>query len=68
MWMSNCVIVWIILYLMSLVYDLYCFDKQASANETNDATESRLCKEGISIVLVITVPFTFNWVPFLWNM
>ena len=69
MWMSNCVIVWIILYLMSLVYDLYRFDKQVSEN--NDAigfTKSHLFKEGIGIVLVITVPFTFNWVPFLWNM
>ena len=69
MWMSNCVILWIVLYLMSLVYDLYRFDKQGSENHvTTRFTKSRLCKEGIGITLVITVPFTFNWVPFLWNM
>ena len=70
MWMSNCVIVWIVLYLMSLVYDLYRFDKQESENNTTSGfTKSRLCiKEGIGIALIIAVPFTFNWVPFLWNM
>ena len=66
-WMSNCVIVWIILYLMSLVYDLYHFDNRAS-NDDVRFNKTRWCKEAIGLLLVIIVPFTFNWVPFLWNM
>ena len=28
----------------------------------------RKCKEVMGVTVVVTLPFTFNWVPFLWNM
>ena len=80
MWMSNCVIVWIMLYLLSKVYYLLCVRYYRHANnpavnvdEPNHNRTSSICrnqklKEAFGILLVIVIPFTFNWVPLLWNM
>ena len=66
MWMSNCVIIWIMLYLLSLAILLQFVQSGKSRMNTN------ICKtksvEVMGIVLVICVPFTFNWIPFIWNM
>ena len=73
MWMSNCVIAWIVLYLMLLVHRLYHLNhhnnnNQPSRNSQNSFAVWWKYKETIGLILVIAVPFTFNWVPFIWDM
>ena len=71
MWMSNCVILWIMFYLLATVYRLLCFRYRDSIT-MDSGNASRLCghkvKEVFGIFLVIVIPFTFNWVPFIWRM
>lgn len=76
MWMSNCVMIWIMLYLLSTVYRLLCVQYRGNYAITNveEVTKCTLnqcnlrVKEAFGILLVIVIPLTFNWVPFLWDM
>lgn len=78
MWMSNCIIVWIMLYLLSKVYYLLRVQylhreaqSEAAAPRDNRQSSVSICrkvKEAVGILLVIVIPFTFNWVPFRWQM
>lgn len=66
LWISNCVVIWIMLYLSSRVYHLR--NEVTTDSDTNTSAVIGCRKEAAGILLVIVVPFTFNWVPFIWNM
>ena len=73
MWMSNCVIIWIMLYLLSTVCHLVRVQNHddfatSDENVSNVGCNRSRLKEVCGILLVLVTPFTFNWVPFLWSM
>ena len=76
MWISNFVIIWIMLYLLSLAYRLRHVQGSKPMHTISQTFTTQAacflcrstCKEVIGVIVVVTLPLTFNWVPFLWNM
>lgn len=66
MWMSNFVIIWIMLYLLSLTYHLHRVQRSdhVSQNSTAQASTCFLCrstcKEVIGVIIIVTLPLMFN--------
>lgn len=67
-WTSNGVIVWILLYLVTRVYHLYHLDNHVNCRDINASVAQKWCKEAAGILLILVIPFTFNWIPFLRSM
>lgn len=55
-WMSNCVIIWIVLFLCRLMTLLH--------DKINMFTSDVTVAEAVGICLCFLLPFTFNWIPF----
>ena len=76
MWMSNFVIIWIMLYLVSLAYHLRRVQGSELTHSSNQTFMTQatcflcrsICREVVGVLVVVALPFMFNWVPFLWNM
>lgn len=68
-WMTNCVIIWIMIYLLSKVYLLVSVQHNDNIKKINAWKQSILSrKEKFGLLLVLIIPFTFNWVPFIFQM
>ena len=64
-WMGNLVIIWTMLYMLSLSWQLHRL--QASNHNETQQGRTRVC-EIIGVLFVILSPFSFNWIPFVVHM
>lgn len=68
MWMSNCMIVWIVFYLQSSVQRItngYRFRIQYYQHVNISQSKGwEMCR----LLLVFLLPVALNWIPFIWNM
>ena len=64
MWMSNCAIIWIVLYLLSSIYRLFHVQYQRLNIQNKGFGIWEVC----GLFSIILIPVALNWIPFLWNM
>ena len=67
LWMGNMGILWIMFYLLWLIHQLKKLQSGAPP-ETVRLYQASLKAELVGIFFLLFFPFTFNWIPFIWDM
>ena len=66
LWMCNVAIIWNVLYNLWTAKELLGAQRGAIINPDNSKTSIKTELVGLFCLLIF--PFTFNWIPFIWNM
>ena len=64
-WMNHFVIIWIMLYMLKLSWQLQCLPSNQQATPPSKKSHTR---EIIGVVFLVVSPFLFCWIPFVKNM
>ena len=67
-WMGNLVIVWTMLYMLSLSWQLHRLQQASHRVEAQPADRTVRVGEIVGVLFVIFAPFLFNWIPFVMHM
>jgi hypothetical protein len=68
-WMGNFVIIWIILYMLNLSWQLHRLQSNQQATYTPpNANKKSHAREIIGVLLLVFSPFLFSWIPFAMHM
>ena len=73
-WMGNLIIVWTILYMLALSWQVYrlqtghTIQPQSKRVYTSHCQCTSQTREAMSVFLVLFSPFLFGWIPFVMNM
>ena len=64
LWMSNVAVIWIMLYLLWIANKLRKAHRDGNPYKNKISIKTEL----VGLFFLIVFPFTFNWIPFIWNM
>ena len=64
LWMSNVAVIWIMLYLLWIANKLRKVHRDGNPYKNKISIKTEL----VGLFFLIVFPFTFNWIPFIWNM
>ena len=67
-WMENFVIIWIMLYLLKLSWQLYHLQSSQQANPNPRLHKSSNIHEIVGVIFLVFSPFLFGWIPFVGGM
>ena len=68
-WMGNFVIIWIMLYMLTLSWQLHRLQlRQHTATPPPNANKNSHTREILGVLLLIFSPFLFSWIPFTMRM
>ena len=65
-WMGNFVIIWIMLYMLALSWQLHRL--QSNQQATSPSSNRSHTREIVGVLLLVFSPFLFSWIPFVMNM
>lgn len=67
-WMGNFVIIWIMLYMLTLSWQLYRLQSSHHTTPPQNANINSHAREVIGVLLLVFSPFLFSWIPFAMHM
>ena len=65
-WMGNFIIIWIMLYMLTLSWQLHRLQSKRQA--TPPPNNNSHAREKIGVLLLVFSPFLFSWIPFVMHM
>ena len=67
-WMGNFVIIWTMLYMLSLSWKLHCLQTSDHSKPQGQLHRTSHVREIVGVLLLTLSPFLFSWIPFVVDM